>query len=220
MRLLPSLDLATFAAAPRAVVGFSDITALHAFLVEKARLATVHGPVVTSLGRLGSASIELLHRLLFDPAPLGEVALEAPIPIRHGRATGVLKGGNLSVLTRLLGTPFMPDLGGAVLFFEDVGERPYRIDRMLTHLRLSGALKGLAAILVGDLVDCEEPNRESGYPTALDVVRERLADLGVPVLAGFPAGHGKENHPLPLGLPVTVDATAGKVVFEEGLAPP
>ena len=138
--------------------------------------------------------------------------------IRPGQASGRLLGGNLSVLTRLLGTPFMPDLSGAVLFIEDVSERPYRLDRMLTHLRLSGALRGLAGVLVGELEGCEEEKKDSGAPTAIEVVRERLADLGVPVLGGYPAGHGAENHPLLLGTRVTLDATAGRVVFEEGLS--
>jgi muramoyltetrapeptide carboxypeptidase len=187
-----------------------------AFFTEKVGTAVVHGPVVTSLGRVEAASLDLLERVLFDPDPVGAISLPAPQTIRPGAARGPVKGGNLSVLTRLVGTPFMPDLRGAILFFEDVGERPYRIDRMLTHLRLAGALAGVAGVLVGELVRCEEPNGEG--PTAAEVVRERLADLGVPVLAGFPAGHGAWNHPLPFGLPITLDATGGRVVLEEGFA--
>jgi muramoyltetrapeptide carboxypeptidase len=220
MRLLPDLDLDLFRQSPRLFVGFSDATALHAVLVDRVGLATIHGPVVTSLSRVGSETRERLHNMLFEAGPAGEYGLEKPVALRGGRASGPVKGGNLSVLTRLLGTPHMPDLAGAVLFLEDVGERPYRIDRMLTHLRLSGVLARVAAILLGDFEGCEEPNAEPGHPTAMDVLRERLSDLGVPVLAGFPAGHGKECVPLPLGLRLTVDATEGRLVFEEGFAAP
>jgi muramoyltetrapeptide carboxypeptidase len=219
MRLLEGLDTRAFSDPCRLFVGFSDITALHAFFVDQLGIPVVHGPVITSLGTAGNETLGALHRLLFSPEPLGRIALQAPVTISDGRARGVLKGGNLSVLTRLLGTPFMPDLEGAVLFFEDVGERPYRLDRMLTHLRLSGVLRGVAAVLVGQLIDCVDPEVTPGQPTAEDVLRDRLADLKVPVLAGFPAGHGAENHPLPLGLRATVDATEGMVTFEEGFGP-
>jgi muramoyltetrapeptide carboxypeptidase len=219
MRLLERLDARALSDPCRLFVGFSDITALHAFLVDHLGVPVVHGPVVTHLATVGSESLDALHRLLFLPEPLGRVALKSPVTITGGRASGILKGGNLSVLTRLLGTPFMPDLEGAVLFFEEVGERPYRIDRMLTHLRLSGALRKVAAVLVGQLVDCVEPDQSPGEPPAEEVLHDRLADLKVPVLAGFPAGHGTENHPLPLGLRATIDATEGVVTFEEGFAP-
>jgi muramoyltetrapeptide carboxypeptidase len=206
------------AATPKLFVGFSDATALHAAWSQRG-VASLHAAVVTSLARVGERSRVLTRRILFDAAPLGDVPFDAPTALRGGKASGRLAGGNLAVLSRLVGTAFMPDLRGTLLFLEDVAERPYRLDRMLTHLRMSGALGGVAGILLGDFVRCEEPDAPAGYARALDVLRERLADLGVPVLAGFPSGHGDECFPLPMGLRATIDADAGRLVYEEGFAP-
>ena len=219
MRLLETHGDALLDAIPKArglLVGFSDATALHAAWL-RAQTMSVHGPVVTSLARVGERSRTALRQLLFEAAPLGEVKLDAPIAITPGSARGPVVGGNLSVLTRLVGSPWMPALTGKILFCEDVGERPYRLDRMLTHLRLSGALAGLAGILLGDFTRCEEPGGLPEDRGSLAVVRERTEDLGIPVLAGLPSGHGDECFPFLHGSDVTLDADRGVVVFEQGL---
>ena len=209
-RLLPRLRLRGLFDRPKLLVGFSDATALHAALGARG-LASLHAPVVTQLATQPPEVVDRLGALLFSPGPppplLGGVTL-AP-----GKERGVLLGGNLSVLASLAGTPFLPSLAGAVLFLEDVGERPYRLDRMWTQLRLAGALDRLRGLAVGELTRCEE--RDSDY-TALDVLRDLARELGVPAAAGFPVGHGEVNQPLPLGAEVELDAGAGTLAFLEG----
>lgn len=210
MRLLPSIDPVALAARPKLLVGFSDITALHAVL-NRAGLASVHGPVVTQLGRAPEDALLHLEALLSGTAPRPD-AWSVPAPgaglvasrtIRPGRATGPLLGGTLAILSHLQGTPFAPPLEGAILFLEDVGEKPYQIDRYLTHLRLAGALDGIAGLAVGQLERCDE-----GGVLAADVVRETALALGVPAVEGLPAGHQDANFALPLGARATLVAPA------------
>lgn len=146
-----------------------------------------------------------------EPPPLLQAAPVSTFSL--GRARGLLLGGNLSILSRLVGTPFLPSLSGAVLFFEDVGERPYRLDRLWTHLALAHAFDGVRGIAVGDLTGCEE--KDADY-RALDVVGELVRSLGVPAVGGFRVGHGDVNEPLPLGAEVELDADRGSLTFLEG----
>jgi muramoyltetrapeptide carboxypeptidase len=184
------------------LVGFSDITALHA-LWAHAGVGSIHGSMVASLG---TCSEELFARFC--------AALEGLFPPRYdrletltpGTADGTLLGGNLAVLTALLGTPAFPPLAGSVLFLEDIGERPYRVDRMLTTWRSAGAFRDVRGIVLGSFSDGEPgPDGTSLH----DVLRERLSDLGIPVAMGLPAGHCSDNAELPFGRSVTLDATAG-----------
>ena len=210
MRLLAAIDPAALAAHPKLLVGFSDVTALHAVL-NRAGIATVHGPVVTQLGRAPEDALVHLEALLAGTAPrVG--AWDVPAPgaglvasrvVRSGRASGPLLGGSLAILAHLQGTPFAPRLDGAILFLEDVGEKPYRIDRYLTQLRLAGALEGIAGLAVGQLTACDD-----GGVLAADVVRETALALGVPAVEGLPAGHEDANFALPLGARATLVAPA------------
>jgi muramoyltetrapeptide carboxypeptidase len=215
MRLLPAIDPAPLLDDPKLLVGFSDVTALHAVL-NRAGLATVHGPVVTQLGRAPEDAIAHLEALLSGSAPrAGAWGVPAPgagvvaaRTVRPGRASGPLLGGTLAILAHLQGTPFAPRLDGAILFLEDVGEQPYRIDRYLTHLRLAGALDGLAGLALGQLTRCDDAG-----VLAADVVRELALGLGVPAIEGVPAGHEDANFALPLGARATLVAPA---LGEEG----
>jgi muramoyltetrapeptide carboxypeptidase len=228
MRLLPAVDPAPLLASPKLLVGFSDVTALHA-LLNRAGLATVHGPVVTQLGRAPADAVEHLAALLSGAAPR-PVAWGAPAPgsgltggatVTPGRARGPLLGGSLALLAHLCGTPWFPPLEGAILLLEDVGERPYKLDRYLTQLSLSGALSGLAGVAVGQLSDC-------GGEEAAEVVRRMVRALGVPSAEGFPFGHEDRNLALPLGPRATLVAPApgeegpARLLFDEGAtaAPP
>jgi muramoyltetrapeptide carboxypeptidase len=208
MRLLPSLR----PGAPRPLVGFSDATALHLRL-QAAGWRTLHAPVLTQLGKQPPDVIARLFDLL-EGRPV------APLPgtrtVVPGVAEGRLLGGNLSVLTRLLGTPYLPSLKGAVLLLEDVGERPYRLDRMWTHLVLAGALDGVAGIVFGEFTGCEE--KDAPYSSA-DVLDELAQALGVPCASGFPIGHGDINVPVPLGARVRLDADRQTLTCLEGLFP-
>jgi muramoyltetrapeptide carboxypeptidase len=132
-----------------------------------------------------------------------------------GTAEGPLLGGNLAVLTRLLGTPYLPPLEGAVLLLEDVGERPYRLDRMWTHLALAGVFRKVRGIALGSFTRCEETDADySGE----EVLRELAASAGLPCAAGFPIGHGERNEPVPLGVRVRMDADSRTLTFLESAA--
>lgn len=196
MRILPHLDAAALRADPKPIIGFSDITALLMWALTQAGVRGVHGPVVAQLGELGPSDQARLFEVLEQPeAPL---RFEATPVGAAGPVRGPLFGGNLSLLSHLVGTPYWPELGGAVILIEDVGERPYAIDRYLTHLWLAGALTGLAGIVVGDLVSCDE-TRGSPIPDARAVIDERLRAFELSGRAGAPVGHGTRNRAFTLG---------------------
>jgi muramoyltetrapeptide carboxypeptidase len=191
------------------LVGFSDITALHLWLQAHGWIS-IHGPVLTQLGRLGAAT----HERLFSLLESGAVA--APLlgtdTFVAGSAEGRLVGGNLSMLSRVIGTPFMPVLEDTVLLLEDQGERPYRIDRMWTHLALAGVFARARGIVLGSFTQCEE--KDAPYSSA-DLLRELAEATGLPCAAGFPIGHGELNEPVPLGVRVHLDAGACRLTFLE-----
>lgn len=208
MRLLPELPFAD--AAPTALVGFSDITALHLALQSVGRVS-IHGPVLTQLGKQPADVRERLFHLLESPEPAPPLSgTDTYVP---GVAEGPLLGGNLSVLTRLLGTPYLPSFDGAVLLLEDVGERPYRLDRMWTHLKLAGVFSRVRGIVLGEFTSCEEKAADYG---SADVLRSLAEETGLPCAAGFPIGHGAINHPVALGTQVRLDASAARLTFLEG----
>ena len=210
MRLLEHLDPSRLLHPPRWLIGFSDITALHGVL-NRAGLVTVHGPMVAFLPRLPAAALEHLEALLFGraaPAPASGdpgpgTGLAGTAVIRPGVAVGPLLGGSLTLLGHLCGTPFLPPLHGAVLFLEDVGEKPYELDRLLTQLRLAGALQGVRGVAVGQISQCDD-----GEQRGLDTVRELVHALGVPAIEGLRAGHETDNWALPLGAVATLVAPA------------
>jgi muramoyltetrapeptide carboxypeptidase len=208
-RLLARLGAAGPPGPPKLLVGFSDITALHLWLQSHGRIS-VHGPVLTQLGRLPPGTRERLFSLLeaTSPAP----ALNGTLTHVGGVAEGPLLGGNLSVVTRVLGTPFMPALDGAILLLEDQGERPYRLDRMWTHLQLAGVFERVRGIVLGSFTGCEE--RDASYSSA-EVLHDLALATGLPCAAGFPIGHGEVNEPVPLGVRVRLDADARSLSFLE-----
>ena len=196
------------------IVGFSDGTVLLA-AAARAGVAAIHGPVVTQLGRLPESDHAALFSLLESPEP--GLLLDGLATLRPGSATGPLLGGNLEVFSRLLGTQLLPDLDGAILFLEEVGERPYRVDRLLCHLELAGVFARIAGVVVGDLVACTEPaDSRVASPSAIEVVRERLGRLAIPVALGARIGHGDRNRALPYGVRAELDTRAGSLTALEG----
>lgn len=201
-RLLDRIDRAVLRRFPKPLIGYSDLTALLA-LRQQLGLSGWHAPMPASdwhKGEGGWADAETLAKRLRSGLRVGDElgpAL-APHPLNRGRSAvrGLLSGGNLSVLVALMGTPFMPDLSGAVLFLEDVAEDPYQVDRLLCQLRLAGAFDELAGVLLGSFTDGESPDA---------VLENYFGDLGIPVLAGWPSGHTSPNLPLPIGIAVTLD---------------
>ena len=205
------------------LIGFSDITALHGWLQGNG-LVSFHAPVLTQLGRVSPPGIpslaarspatenpRRLFSLLESSAPAS--ALVGTETYVEGTVDGPLLGGNLSVFTRLLGTPFMPPLEGGVLLLEDLSEQPYRLDRMWTHMELAGVFRQIKGIVLGQFLGCEP--RGGGY-TAAEVLRELAAATGLPCAAGFPIGHGDDvNEAVALGVRVRLDAGARRLTFLE-----
>ena len=193
---------------PRWLVGFSDITVLHQ-LWHRWGWLSVHGPNVTTLAEWGQSQRGSLWSLL-----AGDGGVELPVDHLCGptrTVTGPLLGGNLAVLASMVGTGLLPSLKGAVLLLEEIGERPYRLDRLLTQLRLAGCLEGVTGVIIGQLTGCEERGHPVDAPTALEVCRGCLEDLEVPVVSGAPIGHQPDAWPALLGWPVTVDPMVGRI---------
>jgi muramoyltetrapeptide carboxypeptidase len=213
-RIVPLLDLGGLVRQPKLIVGYSDATALlNAAL--SAGVVGIHGPMVADdLARgLSPRSATRLQTVLTDAGFLWEA--EVPVTVRPGQAVGRLVGGCLSVLVATLGTPWAPETQGAIVFLEDVSERPYRLDRLLTQLRQAGKLAGVAGVVFGTMATC--PPADGVGP--LEVVRSCLADAGCPVGFGLPAGHDgavgiegtRENLALPLGVQVRLDTENGRL---------
>lgn len=199
---------------PGWLLGFSDVTSLLWAQRARGQGGGVHGPLITTLASEPAWSLKRLHDLLFG-VPLEDLSGEG---WQAGVAEGPLLVANLTVATHLLGTPHLPDLKGAVLVLEDVGEAPYRVDRMLTHWRLCGGLQQLAGLGFGRFSDDGEAHEtlgESGDQierfSTEQVLKERSADLGIPVLGGLEVGHGPGNAALPLGVRARLDGSAGRL---------
>ena len=193
----------------RWLLGFSDVTSLLWAQLAQGQGGAIHGPLLTTLGAEPAWSQERLRAVLFGEtlAPLqGEGWV-------GGSAKGPLLAANLTVATHLLGTPHLPDLRGAILVLEDVGEAPYRIERMLTHWRLCGALQQLGGIGLGAFSDCDGNSGGASFDcfSLEQVLRERTADLGMPVVAGLPVGHVAGNAALPLGAMAELDGDSGQL---------
>ncbi|GFN24213.1 S66 peptidase family protein [Thermanaeromonas sp. C210] len=210
LRLLPHLHYALIRSHPKIFVGYSDITALHLAIVQEAGLVVFHGPMIYPElgGHLTSyTKTSLLSMLTGSPGSFTVRPLPGKaLAVSPGRARGRLIGGNLSLLVSTLGTPFEIDTRGAILFWEEVDEPAYRVDRMLTQLRLAGKLSAAAGIAVGECIGCGDLE---------ELLRDRLAPLGIPCLYGLPCGHGTDIATLPLGVYATLDADQGYLRIEE-----
>ena len=218
MRILPQLDRDALARDPKPIVGFSDATALLAWAYA-AGVRGIHGPVGIQLERLSDADLAQLVALLTDPRAPGR----RPWSLAgHGRGSyrGPLVAANLTMLAMLVGTPWALPLRGALALVEEVGERPYELDRYLTQLTLTGALAQVSAMIVGELVRCEDASPPSGTPdppdAALRTILERLHAAGTPAAVGAPVGHGDRNEALPFGARCTLDLDAGTFEIMEG----
>jgi muramoyltetrapeptide carboxypeptidase len=206
-RIVADLDLDPLRRHPKALIGYSDITALHAAVFRKLRLATWHGPLISELG----------DPALYDESSLWKALsgdgkdLAWPLPassVHHaGVGEGPLVGGCLSLLVALVGTPYEAPMDGAILFWEEVNEEPFRIDRMLCHLRLSGRLRKLRGMVVGRLVGCVAKDPQNEMPLR-EILETHLAGTDYPVVTDFPAGHCPGKTTLPLGRTVRLDTGA------------
>jgi muramoyltetrapeptide carboxypeptidase len=212
-RLLPLLDFAAIARTPKVFLGFSDASFLLNALVGRSGMVCFHGPMVAMdfARKLSPTSMEHLRRLL--SGDLRSFELQARSALRPGVAEGWVVGGCLSMVASTLGTPYAPPFKGAVLFLEDTGEKAYRIDRMLVHLRHAGALEQVAGIVFGAL---RPPNGdEAEYRMTEECVADWAANLDCPVLWGIEAGHGSVNFTIPFGVRARIDARSRTLGFLE-----
>ncbi|WP_126425500.1 S66 peptidase family protein [Brevibacillus marinus] len=221
MQILPLLDYATIRDNPKLFIGYSDITALHTAIRQEAGIATLHGPNATPglLSGCERKTREWLLRAMCTAAPLGPVlhpAGEEVVCLVPGEARGPIVGGNLSLIAALMGTPYELDTRGKLLFLEDVGEEPYRIDRMLTQLALAGKLEDCAGIILGTWTECE-PHKHSDSFSVLEVVGNALLPYQKPTIWNVQAGHGQYNLALPFGVEGYLNAREGMLVIEERL---
>jgi muramoyltetrapeptide carboxypeptidase len=224
-RILDGVDMEAFAARPRPVIGYSDITALLLALHRRTGVITFHGPM--SRAPLTSFSRSHFERVLAEaavpgrlgrlPAPAGVLVPRSPriLTICGGTAEGPLVGGNLSLLLALAGTRHFPDLDGVLLFIEDVGEDLYRVDRLFAQLRMLGVLERLAGVIVGQFTDMQRGAGDGGALAFDEVLQTYFGALGIPVAAGFPIGHVDDQWTMPIGVRARLDGSAGEVEILE-----
>ena len=194
-------------------IGFSDLTTLHLFF-NKCGWITFHGPMAANeaLAEISAEREKHMVSLLTDTGYRPTLQFPQLEILSQGTAEGILTGGCLSLVTASIGTPYEIRTEGKILFLEDTGEQPYRIDRMITHLRLAGKLDYAAGILLGQFSDC---GATAGDYSTGDVLRDVLSGLNIPILANFPAGHIRDNWTLPLGVRARIDANARAIHFLE-----
>ena len=225
-RLLDGIDYELIRKNPKILLGFSDITGLHLAITKKSGVVTFHGPV--AVGSIPRWTLERLKKALFVAEPIGELTNppeedpswpQFPLhTVAPGVARGPIAGGNLTLISTTMGTPYEIETKGRILFLEDTGEAPYRVDRMLTQLKLSGKLQDVAGIVWGTCTDCSPIFPRSSYEVNLsfsDLLDEILGGLGKPVLAGLVFGHTKERSTIPIGVECQLDAGAKKVTIVE-----
>ncbi len=215
-RLLPHIDYKLIKKNPKIIIGYSDITALLLAIQKKSKLRGFHGPVATSI--FTDYAQEQLKAVLMEGKQnhviKGGLFNYPSEVIRAGKATGCLVGGNLSLLAAMSGTEFEMKVKNKIVFIEDIGEKPYRIDRMLTQVRQSAGLKKAAGIALGVFDGCEA-KAGSNSLSLVDTLKDRLYDLEIPVYYGLPFGHVDDQCTLPVGIKVELDATAGTLTFLE-----
>lgn len=232
-QLLDRIDYRLIRANPKIFLGYSDITALHLAINKLAGLVTFHGPVLIFHGGVAhlnsSYTLDSLKKALFQAGPIGRIAIPPSSDvltaehhvrtIRAGKAHGRMIGGNLTLITALMGTPYEADASGALLFMEDVDEAQYRIDRMLTQLRLAGKLKEAAGIIFGECTDCGEGDCRPPFESTLsvtEVLNGIIGQAGVPAFSGLTIGHTVDQLTVPEGIPATLDADRGELIIDEG----
>ena len=225
LALLPRLDYGAIRSRPKILIGYSDVTALHLALYRHAGLVTFHGPVASSM--FSDFSVNHMRNVLMEqrsPSVL-EIAAEnlqraaqepqfAPCVFRAGKAEGRLVGGNLSLVCAMIGTPYAASVKGNLLFLEENGEAPYRVDRMLTQLSQSGMLSQASGVVLGVFQKCEAVDGEPSL-TLGQVLEDHLSGLGVPAAYGFSFGHIAHQVTLPVGIRARLDTQARTLTLLE-----
>ena len=208
MRILPHLDYDLIADNPKVFIGFSDTTALLVTLYARCRQATFHGPVVTTLGGPRRQSMDRLLQAVAEKKHIKIDASHGHV-IQAGKTTAAVSGGNLTTLCHLIGTPFEPQFRNHILFLEDCNEAAYRVDRMMTQMRLAGCLDGVAGIALGSFEGCGPIEDIFAIFNDLEIPGD------VPVLSGLDVGHGTSNATLPLGVRACLDSSARTLTYQQ-----
>lgn len=222
-RILPNINYALIKANPKILIGYSDVTALLNAIHQKTGLVGFHGPVGAT--PFTEFNVEHINAVLLDAKSPHKITLSQknlekedtayqPLTIQGGRAVGKLVGGNLCLLASMAGSPFQVDFKNRLVFLEDVGEKPYRIDRMLTQLLQSSNLHLAKGIILGIFEDCQPKNEEFSL-SLMDTLKERLGNLNIPVLYGFSFGHIQNMCVLPIGIEASLDADKMEVYLRE-----
>jgi muramoyltetrapeptide carboxypeptidase len=222
-RILDLLDYRLIARNPKIIMGYSDITSLLLALNAKTGLVTFHGPV--GISSWNKYSTEFIEKLLFNaevfsmenPRDTGDHLTQVKdrvLTISSGKARGRMLGGNLSVLTAMAGSDYLPDFKNNILFLEEVGEDIYRVDRMLTQLKLAGILGGISGFVFGKCSDCG-PGKGYGSLTLKEVLDDHVKPLGVPAWYGSMIGHIENKFTIPLGIEAEIDADKGMISLLE-----
>lgn len=206
MRILPFLDIDTIRQNPKVFIGFSDISALLSVLMDQCQMVVFHGPTVTTLGDGDTLTRESFYSAICDEG-VRDMRPEEPVVLSPGSANGMITGGNLTTLCHLLGTPFSPVFSGKILFLEDRNESAYRIDRMLSQMKMAGCFQGIVGVALGSFEGCgreEELHR---------IFNRTFRDMGIPVVAGFGIGHGRRNIVIPFGVAAELETEGARLRF-------
>ena len=213
-RIIDRIDFKHFRKHPKWLIGYSDITVLHSHIHTRYHVASMHAPMAGAFLKGGEKNeyVKSLHKALTGKKVIYDVAVH---PFNHpGKISGVLVGGNLALLSHLIGTPSDLNTKNKILFIEDVGEQFYNIDRMFYQLRRSGKLENLAGLIIGGFTDCKDTDRPFGK-TAYEIIHDLVKEYKYPVCYGFPVSHEKENYALKVGCTYTLSVSRNSVKLKE-----
>ncbi len=216
LRILDKIDYHAIRKNPKIFVGFSDITALHLAIYKKTGLCTFHGPMAADFGT--PYNRQYLVQILSSKRPFGPVKFpkgHKPKFLRPGKASGPLLGGNLSLIAKLCGTPLMPSFKGAILFLEDIGEYPHRIDGYFAQLRLAGVFEQICGLILAEFTKSNVPKNSTFTLPLNTIFAEYFGRAPYPVALNFPFGHSRNKFTLPLGIRVTLDSQKQDLTLQE-----
>ncbi|MCD4722878.1 MAG: LD-carboxypeptidase [Desulfobacula sp.] len=197
MRILDHLNWKRIKQNPKPFIGFSDSTAILLSIISETGTPVIHGPTVVSFATAQKETIDSFYKILMGS--FDKIEITNGQIIKPGECTGVLKGGNISTISHLLGTRFQPDFKDSILFLEDIGEPAYKIDRMLTQMKMAGLFKGIQGVITGVFKDCDNDEYIE------EILSEIFDPYNVPILSGLDSGHGKVNLPLYMGIDIEMD---------------
>jgi muramoyltetrapeptide carboxypeptidase len=206
IRVLDHLDYESICSHPKIFIGCSDMSSILNTMYSKCNMVSFHGPMIESLGTADDLTIKSLYEALCVNQRL-TVLPQKSIIITPGKSSGKVAGGNLTTLCHLIGTPFQPDFSGCILLIEDTGEAPYRIDRMLSQMKMAGCFKDLSGMILGSFEKCGE------FDQIYHIVVDIFSDMEFPILAGFDIGHGLPNLTIPFGVEALLDTDVGALTY-------